>query len=69
MLPHIFRRWHQARLALLEPLTSKLAPRAREIFEDHMRQSHRRIDRMFVILMGFQWIFALICAVWLSPVT
>ena len=28
-----------------------LAPRAQQIFDDHMQSLHRRIDRMFVVLM------------------
>jgi len=50
----------------LSPLVED-SPRAREIFDDHMRQSHCRIDRMFVVLMFAQWAFAVICALALSP--
>jgi len=43
--------------------------RARQIFEEHIRQLHVRIDRMFVVLMGVQWAFAVLIVLWLSPFT
>src|SRR5689334_6603478 len=44
-----------------------LSPRAKQIFDDHLRRLHCRIDRMFVVLMFVQWAFAVGCAAWLSP--
>src|SRR5687767_13032195 len=41
--------------------------RAREIFDGLMQQSHRRLDRMFAVLMFVQWAFAVGCALALSP--
>jgi PAS domain S-box-containing protein len=43
--------------------------RARQLFDDHFQQLHARIDRMFVVLMGVQWVFAIGMALWLSPFT
>jgi signal transduction histidine kinase/DNA-binding NarL/FixJ family response regulator len=48
---------------------TKLNPRAQQIFDDHLRHLHQRIDRMFVVLMFVQWAFAIGCAAWLSPFT
>jgi PAS domain-containing protein len=43
--------------------------RAEQLFEDHLRNLRVRIDRMFVVLMGVQWAFAVGVSMWLSPFT
>jgi len=39
----------------------------RSIFYEQQRQSFSRIDRLFVGLMVFQWLAAVITAIWISP--
>src|ERR1043165_5951788 len=41
--------------------------RDQQLFDNHMRKLHSRIDRMFALLMLVQWAFAVVCAVSLSP--
>lgn len=41
--------------------------RAGILFADHLQQIHRRTDRMFAVLMLFQWFAAIVAALWLSP--
>jgi PAS domain S-box-containing protein len=41
--------------------------RTRELFDEHLRKLHAKIDRMFVVLMLVQWAFAVVCAAWLTP--
>jgi PAS domain S-box-containing protein len=56
------------REALIESSrTDRWQVRARQLFDEHFRRLHTRIDRMFVVLMFVQWAFAVGCALWLSP--
>jgi signal transduction histidine kinase len=41
--------------------------RADVLFDDYQRDIHRRTDRMFAWLMGFQWIAGIVFALWVSP--
>jgi two-component system sensor histidine kinase/response regulator len=41
--------------------------RARVLFEEHRHTIHRRTDRMFAGLMGFQWLLGIVFALWVSP--
>ncbi len=43
--------------------------RSRQIFDSHLHELHVRIDRMFVVLMGVQWAFAVLVVLWLNPFT
>ncbi|NTX06710.1 MULTISPECIES: methyl-accepting chemotaxis protein [Myxococcus] len=46
-----------------------LANRSSDIFDTHQSALHRRTDRMFAVLMGLQWLGALLTALVLSPRT
>ena len=41
--------------------------RADELFGQYQLDSHKRTDRLFAGLMGFQWIAGIIFALWISP--
>jgi two-component system, sensor histidine kinase and response regulator len=41
--------------------------RARELFTGAQREIHRRTDRLFAGLMGFQWLMGIVFALWVSP--
>ena len=41
--------------------------RAEELFGQYQLDSHKRTDRLFAGLMGFQWIAGIIFALWISP--
>jgi PAS domain S-box-containing protein len=42
---------------------------ARKLFQGHRQLIYARTDRMFVSLLGLQWLAAIIIAVWISPQT
>ena len=46
-----------------------IAARAERLFEEHRQSLHGRIDRLFVVLMAFQWVACLVAALWISPRT
>ena len=41
--------------------------RATELFEDYQSDLHKRTDRLFAGLLGFQWIAGILFALWISP--
>jgi len=41
--------------------------RAAELFEEYQSDLHRRTDRLFAGLLGFQWIAGILFALWISP--
>jgi two-component system sensor histidine kinase/response regulator len=49
-----------------EPTTS-VSERSQELFAEHQHQIHRKTDRLFAGLMGFQWVAGIIFALWVSP--
>lgn len=49
--------------------TAHSQSRAKQLFDDHFQKLHVRIDRMFVVLMNVQWVFAIFIVLWLSPFT
>jgi two-component system, sensor histidine kinase and response regulator len=53
-------------LQLSEPAGS-IGRRADELFAQHQLEIHRRTDRLFAILMLFQWIAGIAFALWVSP--
>jgi PAS domain S-box-containing protein len=50
-------------------IASTVAVRAEELLKEHQRSIYRRTDRLFAILMGAQWIAAILLAVCVSPLT
>jgi two-component system sensor histidine kinase/response regulator len=44
-----------------------ISGRAADLFGQYQRDIHRRTDRLFAGLMGFQWICGIIFALWVSP--
>src|SRR2546429_8766641 len=42
---------------------------ARKLFGEHQRQIAEQTDRLFAMLMGFQWLVAIFISLWLSPKT
>jgi signal transduction histidine kinase len=53
-------------LQLSEPAGS-ISRRADELFAQHQLEIHKRTDRLFAILMLFQWIAGIAFALWVSP--
>jgi signal transduction histidine kinase len=53
-------------LQLAEPAGS-IEHRADELFAQHQHEIHIRTDRLFAILMVFQWIAGIAFALWVSP--
>ncbi len=47
--------------------TQAIAPRANELFLEHQLEIHKRTDRLFVWLMGAQWIAGIVFALYVSP--
>ena len=43
--------------------------RVKALFTEHQQAIVKRTDRMFAVLMGIQWIAAMVAALWLSPKT
>lgn len=43
--------------------------RAGSLFQEALERGRRRTDRMFALLMLFQWLAGVGCALWLSPRT
>src|SRR6476620_9342400 len=41
--------------------------RVTELFEQYQFDLHRRTDRLFAGLLGFQWIAGILFALWISP--
>jgi len=46
-----------------------LRDRIQALFAEQLSSVHRRTDRLFTLLMGFQWIGVIVFAVWLTPRT
>ena len=44
-------------------------PAARKLFGEHQRQIAEQTDRLFAMLMGFQWLVAIFISLWISPKT
>src|SRR5215470_1374300 len=53
-------------LQLSEPAGS-IGRRAEELFAQHQLEIYRRTDRLFAILMVFQWVAGIAFALWVSP--
>src|SRR5262245_63270127 len=53
-------------LQLFEPAGS-IGRRAEELFAQHQLEIYRRTDRLFAILMVFQWVAGIAFALWVSP--
>lgn len=50
-------------------MSHRVEHRAREIFLQEMTDNYRRVDRMFVGLMLFQWVAVMLGAYWITPLT
>jgi hypothetical protein len=46
---------------------SRIAARAAELFRENRDRVTRRVDRMFLLLMGGQWVFGILVALFFSP--
>jgi two-component system sensor histidine kinase/response regulator len=51
------------------PALLTIEVRAAELFAQSQREIHRRTDRLFVWLMGLQWLAGIVFALWVSPRT
>ena len=49
------------------PTNHAIAPRANQLFVEHQLEIHKRTDRLFVWLMGAQWIAGIVFALYVSP--
>jgi PAS domain S-box-containing protein len=54
---------------MLPDLDDEIAQRAAVLFHEHRQRIYRRTDRLFAGLMLFQWVAAIVAAVWISPLT
>ena len=57
-------------MAALQHAVEHAAPasrRADELFAQYQHEIHKRTDRLFAGLMGFQWIAGIVFALWVSP--
>jgi PAS domain S-box-containing protein len=52
-----------------DTLAASIAGRSAELFAAHQRDIHRRTDRLFAWLMGFQWLLGIVFSLWVSPLT
>src|SRR6187431_877337 len=43
--------------------------RADDLFREHQQRLHAQTDRMFAILLLFQWVAGILAALWISPRT
>src|SRR5215213_1012353 len=50
-------------------LAAAIPGRADELFVAYQHDIHRRTDRLFAGLMGFQWVLGIAFAMWVSPLT
>jgi two-component system sensor histidine kinase/response regulator len=50
-------------------LAGSIARRTDELFNAYQHDIHRRTDRLFAGLMGFQWVLGIAFALWVSPLT
>jgi two-component system, NtrC family, sensor histidine kinase HydH len=50
-----------------DPSTGSVSRRALELFEEHQLSVYKRTDRMFVVLLLVQWLFAIGIALLISP--
>jgi two-component system sensor histidine kinase/response regulator len=48
-------------------LNSKTTPIAEDLFREHEQQIYVRTDRMFAILLMFQYVAGIVAAIWISP--
>src|SRR5687768_7177910 len=46
---------------------ASLSRGASQLFDQYRQDIHRRTDRMFAGLMGFQWLLGILFALWVSP--
>jgi two-component system, sensor histidine kinase and response regulator len=51
----------------LDSLDTPVMARAARLFAGAQDDIHRRTDRLFVGLMGFQWVMGIVFALWVSP--
>jgi len=54
-------------LQLSESAAGSIGRRAEELYAQHQHELHKRTDRLFAILMVFQWIAGIVFALWVSP--
>ena len=47
--------------------SAAIARRAKQLFQESEQRLHRSHDRMFALLMVFQWIVGIVAAMWISP--
>jgi two-component system, sensor histidine kinase and response regulator len=52
----------------LNSLEASTSVRADQLFAGAQADIHRRTDRLFAGLMGFQWVMGIVFALWVSPV-
>jgi two-component system, sensor histidine kinase and response regulator len=52
---------------LLNAPDASTEDRAGQLFAEARREIHRRTDRLFAGLMGFQWLMGIVFALWVSP--
>ena len=50
-------------------LAGSISRRADELFTAYQHDIHRRTDRLFAGLMGFQWLLGIAFSLWVSPLT
>jgi signal transduction histidine kinase len=43
--------------------------RAGELFDEHLSTIHQRANRFFIVLLALEWLAAVACALWLTPLT
>lgn len=48
-------------------LRQSIESRATDLFHRHQQEIYQRTDRMFVGLLGLQWILGIVFALWISP--
>ncbi len=56
-------------IAWLFTTQSATNPRAQELYNNQLNAHYRKVDRMFAVLMAFQWVIGIAAALWLSPYT
>ena len=50
-------------------LAGSISHRADELFTEYQHDIHRRTDRLFAGLMGFQWLLGIAFSLWVAPLT
>ena len=58
-----------APLSAPDSLAGSIARRSAELFAAYQHDIHRRTDRLFAWLMGFQWLLGIGFSLWVAPLT